>query len=72
MIEVLNRYGGWPVVEGDEWQSENWNWLEASRNISSDGLVELILDCHIEVEPKNSSKHILTVSILSRQKFNIQ
>lgn len=65
MEEILEKYGGWPVVKGDDWNSENWDWLNTSRHISNDGLIDLILDCHIEVEPRNSSKRILTVSILS-------
>lgn len=63
MEELLEKYGGWPVIKGDDWNSENWDWLNTSRRISNDGLIDLILDCHIEVEPRNSSKHILTVSI---------
>lgn len=62
MRNVLNRYGGWPVVQGDQWNVEGWNWLKASIKIVNDGLIDLILACHIEVNPKNSSEHILIVS----------
>lgn len=64
IVEILDKYGGWPVIKGDAWESDDWEWLETSRRISNDGLIDLILDCHIVVEPQNSSKRILTVSII--------
>lgn len=62
MRDVLEKYGGWPVVEGDKWSFKDWNWLKTSIKIVNDGLIDLILACHIEVNPKNSSEHILIVS----------
>lgn len=61
MVDILEKYGGWPVVKGDDWKSHDWNWLEISNRISNDGLIKLILNCHTEVEPTNSSKRILIV-----------
>lgn len=65
MVNVLDRYGGWPVVKGDEWASQGWNWMNASMQIVSDGFIDLILACHIEVNPKNSSEFILVVRCFS-------
>lgn len=61
MMNILDRYGGWPVVEGDQWNFNDWDWLTTSTQIVNDGLMDLILDCHIEVNPNNSTKHILVV-----------
>lgn len=65
MVNTLERYGGWPVVKGDQWVPEDWNWLKTSIQIVNDGLIDLILACHIEVNPNNSSKHILVVRFSS-------
>lgn len=63
MLNVLEKYGGWPVINGDHWTSEDWNWMKTSVQIVNDGLIDLILACHIEVNPKNSSEHILVVRL---------
>lgn len=68
MVEVLNKYGGWPVVKGINWMADQWDWLNISQQISSDGLIDLVLDCHIETEPRNSSKRIL---IVNRAEFGL-
>lgn len=62
MVEILEKYGGWPVVKGNDWQFDDWNWLEMSKELSSDGLPELIFQLYITSDLKNSSKRILTVS----------
>lgn len=61
MVNILDRYGGWPVIEGDQWNTNDWNWLKTSTQIVNDGLIDLILACHIEVNPMNSTEHILVV-----------
>lgn len=68
MVELLDKYGGWPVVNGKHWNADEWNWLNISQQISNDGFIDLILDCHIEVEPKNSSKRVL---IVNRAEFGL-
>lgn len=62
MRHVLDAYGGWPVVKGDQWRFKDWNWQKTSIRIVNDGLIDLILACHIEVNPKNSSQYTLIVS----------
>lgn len=62
MIELLDKYGGWPVVKGNEWDEENWNWIDISQQISNDGLMKLILNWGIGVDLKNSTRNVLIVS----------
>lgn len=64
MMDVLERYSGWPVVKGDQWNFENWDWQKTSIQIVNDGLIDLILACHIGVNPKNSSEHIFVVRFI--------
>lgn len=65
MVDVLERYGGWPAVKDEnEWNEDDWDWKNTSIQIVNDGLIDLILACHIGVNPKNSSVHILIVGFL--------
>lgn len=64
MIDVLERYGGWPVTKGEnQWNENDWNWQKTGVQIVNDGLIDLIVACHIGINPKNSSEHILIVRI---------
>ena len=36
--EILKRLGGWPVVEGDDWDGEDFNWWDLSLRASAVGL----------------------------------
>lgn len=62
MIELLERYGGWPVVKGDKWNAESWNWLEIQQKMYDDGFIDnLILDVSFGPYFKNSTKNVLNV-----------
>lgn len=63
MVELLERHGGWPIVNGSNWNAENWNWINVSQHIYNDGLLKLILNWGISVDLKNSTRNILTVSV---------
>lgn len=68
MVEILERYGGWPVVRGNDWQSQNWEWTDANRNISKDGLDDtLLFTVAVMTDQKNSSKRVLDVSVFFKK-----
>lgn len=62
MVDILDKYGGWPVVKGNDWHSERWNWFDTMNRISRDGLDNLILECYVSVDLKNTNRRILSVS----------
>lgn len=65
MIEILDRYGGWPVVKGENWTAENWEWMDANLNISNDGLDDVLLFAlAILTDQKNSSTRVLDVNVI--------
>lgn len=62
MMEILDRYGGWPVVKGNEWNEKEWNWMEINKKMSADGLEDaLIFTLAILTDQRNSSRRILDV-----------
>lgn len=65
LVDIIEKYGGWPVVKGDSWKSEDWDWLNVSLQISNGGLDSLILQTYVSVDLKNTSKRIVSVSIPS-------
>lgn len=65
MIKYLEKYGGWPVVKGNDWASENWDWFETIKKMSNDNLpFGLLFDSNIAVDLKNTTRRILVVSKL--------
>lgn len=72
LVEILEKIGGWPVVKGDNWQSDGWDWLEMSKKISRDGLASMILVSYISVDSKNNSRRIFSVSDFHGDKLHCQ
>lgn len=65
MVEILERYGGWPVVNGDKWDAGSWNWLDIQKRMFDDGFTDnLVLEISFGPYHKNSSKNVLNVSFL--------
>lgn len=63
MVEALETFGGWPVVKGDEWQGENWDWIEANKKMSDVGLIDsIILKIAVSTDSKNSLKRVISVN----------
>lgn len=66
MVELLERYGGWPVAKGDKWNADSWNWLEIQRKMYDDGFTDnLILDISFGPYFKNSTKNVLNVNAVA-------
>lgn len=62
MEDILQNYGGWPVVKGDEWNERDWNWMEINKRMSADGLEDaLVFSLSILTDQRNSSRRILDV-----------
>lgn len=62
LLDVLEPYGGWPVVKGDEWDADSWNWLEMIKNMSNDGLyVNYILGVSVTDDFENPTKNVIFV-----------
>lgn len=71
MMDILDKLGGWPVVDGDSWRSDDWDWFEMNRKIRNNGLPDdLILEWRIRTDFMNSSKRIIQVKKIYVKRLN--
>lgn len=62
--DILDTFGGWPVVKGDLWSEENFNWIEMLKKLRIRGLQNsMIFSFDLSSDYKNSTGYILTVSV---------
>ncbi|XP_061399286.1 neprilysin-4-like [Musca vetustissima] len=64
--EIINEFGKMPVLEGGEWNQDEFNWLETISNISYKYGINIIFGYEIIRNPKNVSINTL---VLQHQKF---
>lgn len=63
LADILESFGGWPVVKGDLWSGENFNWTETVKKFRRMGLeASVIFALNVVIDLKNSSKRVLDVS----------
>lgn len=60
--DILESYGGWPVVKGNLWSEENWNWLDVIKKFRKNGIgTSQIFSFTVTTNLKNSSVRVLDV-----------
>lgn len=63
LADILEAYGGWPVVKGDSWSDATWDWVEVIKKFRRMGLpTALFFLFDINVDLKNSNQRQLYVS----------
>ena len=69
LLEILKKLGGWPVIVGNAYDEEKFDWVEAMYMLRENGFkFSSIVGFGIEPDLKNNSKNLISVSIL-RKKF---
>lgn len=62
LIEILNELGGWPVLEGDTWIEDAFDWTEMLKKFRHMGFnTQTIFSLYLETDLRNSSKRVLYV-----------
>lgn len=71
--EILDGFGGWPVVVGDEWDDSEFVWYEMIYNFRKVGYsIDYFVDFSIVADLKNSTWRTIDVIIfLSNLSFLI-
>lgn len=65
LLELLNQFGGWPVLLGDKWIEKKWDWLDVLKRFRQTGLNINILFSFIVTENlRNSSIRSIDVRCL--------
>lgn len=70
LADILEAFGGWPVVKGDLWSDENFDWVEIVKKFRRMGLeTSVIFALNVVTDLKNSTKRVLDVSNSSTTPF---
>lgn len=72
LTDILDDLGDWPVVEGDAWLGDDFDWIgiiKKFRNIGFD--TDVIFSLSLETDLRNSSRRVLYVSFLLEEAHKI-
>ncbi|XP_017759283.1 PREDICTED: membrane metallo-endopeptidase-like 1 isoform X2 [Eufriesea mexicana] len=60
LLNILRKLGGWPILEGEQWNEDDFNWKESVYKFREMGYsVDYFIDFSIGVDLKNSTKRII-------------
>lgn len=60
LLNILQKLGGWPVLEGENWNETDFNWKESVYKFRKMGYsVDYFIDFSIGVDLKNSTRRII-------------
>lgn len=63
LADILEAFGGWPVVKGDLWSDESFDWVEIVKKFRRMGLeTSVFFALSVVSDLKNSTKRVLDVS----------
>lgn len=63
LADILEAFGGWPVLKGDLWSDDSFNWIETIKKFRRMGFdTYVIFAFSAETNLKNSSERVLVVS----------
>ena len=62
LLERLKLLGGWPVLEGEKWQDENFDWKKSVFKFRKMGYSQnFFFELAVEIDSKDSDKRVLSV-----------
>lgn len=58
--DLLKGFGGWPVLEGDEWQGEDFKWWEWTYKMNDAGLgIDSLVGLSLGADDRDTSSRVL-------------
>ncbi|GJQ69914.1 Nep2 [Trypoxylus dichotomus] len=74
--EIIGNFGGWPVLEGENWKEGDFDWRQAVYKFRKAGYsVDYLIDFSVGIDLKNSTKRIIDLDQASlglRREFLIK
>lgn len=62
--QIFEQIGGWPTLEGNNWNEEDFDWMKALHKLREIGVnFDVFFRVSIDRDKRNISRHILGVSI---------
>ena len=63
MLDFLDTLGGWPVLKGDDWKVDNYQWIDTISKIHQAGLESSFpINPYIGSDSLNTTKNMVKVS----------
>ncbi|RWS10237.1 membrane metallo-endopeptidase-like 1 [Dinothrombium tinctorium] len=60
LLDLLQKFGGWPVLEGSNWNESNFDWLNALIHFRQNGFShDLLLDLSVTPDFRNNTRHVI-------------
>nr|AWI63381.1 neprilysin-11-like isoform X4 [Sogatella furcifera] len=60
VLSILKELGGWPVLEGSDWNEAEWDWKKSVYTFREKGFsVDYFLDFSVGVDLKNSTVRVI-------------
>lgn len=64
LADILETFGGWPVVKGDSWSDSLFDWVEVLKKFRFMGLdTYIVFSFSVQTDIKNSTSRTLDVSL---------
>lgn len=63
LADLLKEMGGWPVIEGDAWDADKFDWLDTLIAYRKKGFShDLFMDLSVTPDFRNNTRHVIDVS----------
>ena len=59
IMSELEKFGGWPLLEGDNWKEKNFSWNMASEFMKNGHNWGYIFGLNVREDPKNSTRRVI-------------
>lgn len=60
--KILNQLGGWPVLEGNKWKDDDFDWKNLTHDLKEHGfLINHLFSLVVGTDIKNPKRRVLQV-----------
>nr|WBW70064.1 venom protein [Lampona murina] len=63
LISDLKKFGGWPLIEVDDWEAEKFDWTNLIVELFKSGYINnMLFSVKVDIDAKNTSRSLISVS----------